>query len=261
MTLFKAIRILILLVILAAAAFYTKTQKLQSRSWTAPLDVTIYPINGDNNSPTVNDYINGLDSGVFAPIDRFIEKQSQKYNLITSHPTRTHMGPVISVQPPEAPPPDSNYAAIIWWSLKFRYWAYKYTPDSDSNLRRIRVFVLYHEATEDRHLQHSLGLDKGLLSVVHAFASASQDQQNNIVIAHELLHTVGATDKYAADNEPIFPIGYADPMQSPLYPQSKAEIMAIRIPLSATSSRMAFSLNECLIGEQTAREINWLPAD
>jgi hypothetical protein len=225
------------------------------------MDVVIYRINGDNNSPIVNDYIYELDDSVFTPVDQFIEKQSQKYNLITSHPTRTHLGPVISVQPPESPPPNSNYAAIIWWGLKFRYWAYKNTPDSDSNLHRIRVFVHYHEATKGRHLQHSLGLDKGLLAVVHAFASIDQDQQNNIVIAHELLHTVGATDKYAADNEPIFPIGYADPTQSPLYPQNKAEIMAARIPLSATSSRMADNLDQCIIGEQTAREINWLPAD
>jgi hypothetical protein len=259
--LFKAIRILILLLILATAAFYAKTQKLKSRSWSTPMDVVIYRINGDNNSPIVNDYIYELDDSVFTPVDQFIEKQSQKYNLITSHPTRTHLGPVISVQPPESPPPNSNYAAIIWWGLKFRYWAYKNTPDSDSNLHRIRVFVHYHEATKGRHLQHSLGLDKGLLAVVHAFASIDQDQQNNIVIAHELLHTVGATDKYAADNEPIFPIGYADPTQSPLYPQNKAEIMAARIPLSATSSRMADNLDQCIIGEQTAREINWLPAD
>jgi hypothetical protein len=225
------------------------------------MDVVIYRINGDNNSPIVNDYINELDDSVFTPVDQFIEKQSQKYNLITSHPIRTHLGPVISVQPPESPPLNSNYATIIWWGLKFRYWAYKNTPDSDSNLHRIRVFVHYHEATKGRHLQHSLGLDKGLLAVVHAFASIDQDQQNNIVIAHELLHTVGATDKYAADNEPIFPIGYADPTRSPLYPQNKAEIMTARIPLSATSSRMADSLDQCIIGEQTAREINWLPAD
>lgn len=258
---FKAIRILILLVILAAAAFYTKTQKLKSRSWSAPLDVVIYRINGDNNSPIVSDYINELDDSVFIPIDRFIEKQSQKYSLITSHPTQIHLGPVISIQPPESPPPGSNYAAIIWWGLKFRYWAYKNTPDSDSNLHRIRVFVHYHEAAEGRRLQHSLGLNKGLLAVVHAFASIDQDQQNNIVIVHELLHTVGATDKYAADREPIFPIGYADPVQSPLYPQTRAEIMAVRIPLSTTSSRMAGSLDQCIISEQTAREINWLPAD
>ena len=45
-------------------------------------------------------------------------------------------------------------------------------------------------------LAHSLGLQKGLIGVVNAFASSSQAAENNVVIAHELLHTVGATDKY-----------------------------------------------------------------
>jgi hypothetical protein len=258
MTLFKIIRILILLAVFVGLAFYAKNQKLKSRSWTEPLSVVIYPINGDNNSPVVNEYINDLDDSVFAPVDRFLQQQSEQYKLITKQPTQTHIGPIITVQPPEAPLPGEGYAAIIWWSLKFRYWTYKNTPDSDSNMRRIHVFVLYHEAKPGRSLQHSLGLDKGLAAVVHAFASIDQDQQNNIVIAHEFLHTVGATDKYDVNNNALFPIGYADPEQSPLYPQTKAEIMVGRIPLSETEVRMAAGLNECVIGEQTAKEINWL---
>ena len=261
MTVFKIIRILILLAVFIVLAFYAKNQKLKSRMWTEPLSVVIYPINGDNNSPVVNEYINGLDDSVFEPVDRFLQQQSEKYKLITTRPTQIHLGPVLTVQPPEAPLPGKGYAAIIWWGLKFRYWAYKNTPDSDSDMRSIRVFVLYHQATEGRYLQHSLGLDKGLAAVVHAFASIDQDQQNNIVIAHELLHTVGATDKYAADNSALFPIGYADPEQSPLYPQTRAEIMVGRIPLSATTARMAASLNQCVIGEQTEKEINWLPKE
>jgi hypothetical protein len=259
MTPFKIIRILILLAVFAGVAFYGKNQKLKSRSWTEPLSVVIYRINGDNNSQAVNDYIHELDDGVFEPIDRFFQQQSEKYKLIAKQPTQTRMGAVLSALPPAAPLPEEGYAAIIWWGLKFRYWTYKNTPDPDSNMRRIRVFVLYHEAIPGRSLQHSLGLDKGLTAVVHAFASIDQDQQNNIVIAHELLHTVGATDKYDADNNALFPIGYADPDQSPLYPQAKAEIMVGRIPLSAGSVRMAASLDECVIGEQTAKEINWLP--
>jgi len=258
MTLFKIIRILILLTVFVVVAFYAKNQKLKSRSWTEPLSVDIYRINGDNNSPVVNDYINDLDDSVFEPVDRFMQQQSEKYKLIAQRPTQIHMGPVLTVHPPVAPLPDAGYAEIIWWGLKFRYWSYKNTPDSGSNMRRIRVFVLYHEAVQGKRLQHSLGLDKGLAAVVHAFASIEQDQQNNIVIAHELLHTVGATDKYDADNNALFPVGYVDPEQSPLYPQTKAEIMVGRIPLSATSVRMAASLEECVIGEQTAKEINWL---
>jgi len=40
-----------------------------------------------------------------------------------------------------------------------------------------------------------------------------------VVIAHELLHTVGATDKYdPATNESSLPEGYAEPDKIPLFP-------------------------------------------
>ena len=256
MTLFKIIRILVLFLIFIGLAFYAQRQKLKSRSWTEPLQLVIYPINAEN-SPVIEGYIRELDDSVFEPIDLFMQQQSQVYGLIREHPIETHLGPVIAVKPPEPPSLDASYAAIILWGIKFRYWVYKNTPDSDSNIRRVRVFVLYHEASDGKHLPHSLGLDKGLVALVHAFAAIDQDQQNNIVIAHEFLHTVGATDKYDVDNRPLFPLGYADPDQTPVYPQTRAEIMVGRIPISETEVRMADSLNQCVIGEQTAREINW----
>lgn len=101
----------------------------------------------------------------------------------------------MTVRPPASPKPDANVFAIIAWSIKLRYWAYKNTPDVTSNLHRIRVFVYYHEPVAGRHLEHSLGLDKGLIAIVHAFAAETYDEQNNVVIVHELLHKVGATDK------------------------------------------------------------------
>lgn len=258
MNLFKVFRILTLLLIFLGLAFYAQQQKLKSRAWTEPLQLTIYPINAENNNPAVAEYIAELDDSVFAPIDRFFAEQSQAYDLITQQPTNTKLGPAISVLPPMAPKPSAGYAAIIWWSIQFRYWAYRNTPDEDGNVRRVRLFVLYHQAEKDKQLQHSLGLDKGLVALIHAFASIEQDQQNNIVLAHEFLHTVGASDKYAADNSPLFPIGYAEPQQLPLYPQTKAEIMAGRMPLSETRTRMAESLRQCVIGQVTAQEINWL---
>lgn len=250
-------RVVILLTIFVTLAFYSKIQKLQARSWAVPLQVVIYPINGDNNSPSVNEYITELNEQVFQPIDEFMQQQGLSYQLVIRHPTQTHLGAVMKILPPEAPKPDANIFAIIAWSIKLRYWAYKHTPDSNSNMHRIRVFVYYHEPVNGRHLEHSLGLDKGLIAIVHAFAAESHDEQNNVVIAHELLHTVGATDKYGADSQPLFPGGYAAPKQSPLYPQHKAEIMAIGIPESASKSHMATNLDDCIIGEQTVREINW----
>jgi hypothetical protein len=103
-----------------------------------------------------------------------------------------------------------------------------------------------------------LGLQKGLIGVVNAFASDAQAAQNDVVIAHELLHTLGATDKYDLQtNQPFFPDGYAEPERQPLLPQLYAEIMAGRVPVTRTDAEMPGSLEEALIGGKTAREINW----
>jgi hypothetical protein len=106
---------------------------------------------------------------------------------------------------------------------------------------------------------HSLGTTKGLIGVVYAFATPDMDGENDVVIAHELLHTLGATDKYrAADDAPRYPDGFGDPQQIPLFPQRNAELMAGRRMLSADRWQQAESLDEVVIGAATAAEIRWL---
>ena len=73
------------------------------------------------------------------------------------------------------------------------------------------------------------------------------------------LHTLGASDKYdRANNQPIYPDGYAEPDKSPLHPQRKAEIMAGRIPVSERKAVMPKSFATSSIGVKTAREIRWI---
>jgi len=75
---------------------------------------------------------------------------------------------------------------------------------------------------------------------------------------HELLHTLGATDKYdLSNNQPLFPDGYAEPELTPLHPQLKAEIMGGRIPLSQLKAIIPSSLAKTVIGPKTANEIGW----
>jgi hypothetical protein len=123
----------------------------------------------------------------------------------------------------------------------------------------VRLFVLYHDPALRSRLPHSVGLQKGLLGVVNAFAARPQAGSNNVVIAHELLHTFGATDKYdPATTLPVFPDGYADPGRNPVHPQDAAEIMAGRIPRGPATADMPTGLDETVIGGKTAREINWV---
>lgn len=102
-----------------------------------------------------------------------------------------------------------------------------------------------------------LPISEFLQEEARAFARREQNEQNNVVITHELLHTLGATDKYDVNGLPVFPDGFADPEQVPLYPQHAAEIMAGRIARSLDTAEIPQSLEYCLIGPETAAEINW----
>jgi len=253
---FKAIRVSLLLVVLAIVAIYTNEQRYSSQSWKDPLEVVIFPINAEGSEATER-FIRSLVDEDFAEIDRFTARVSEKYYLRTSVPTLTRIGPQVKVLPPANPRPDANFIEVISWSLRYRYWAWKNTPDKASNFHRVRMFVLYHTPTPGRELQHSFGMNKGLLGLVHAFGSKELQGRNNLVIAHEMLHTVGATDKYHENGEPIFPEGYAEPNKKKRYPQRRAEIMAGRIPLNSDESSMPTSLRKCVLGDLTAQEIRW----
>lgn len=253
---FTNIRIGLLLLVLLFTAFYTLHQYVFSRNWNKTLDVVIYPINGDNK-PETKHYIESLTTDDFSSIDEWSSREAKRYNLLVSNPFWVNLGAEINTPPPELPE-RQNALQTVWWGLKLRWWAYRNTPDDKSNLERIRMFVIYQQGEDNKPLRHSLGLQKGLLGVVHVYAKKRQTAQNNIVIGHELLHTVGALDKYDETGLPIFPEGYAEPGRKPLYPQRRAEIMAGHIPITADRSHMAASLNGVVINEFTAREINWI---
>jgi hypothetical protein len=120
------------------------------------------------------------------------------------------------------------------------------------------MFLSYHDPARAAVLNHSTGLQKGLIGVAQIFADAQMNGSNHTVIAHELLHTLGATDKYdPATTQPLYPDGVAEPDLQPRYPQRFAELMAGRISLSASDARIPDSLQEVVIGPATAAEIGW----
>lgn len=250
------IRPLLLFCALIAIGGITLHQMVYSRSWHKPLDVVIYPINADSSLESHN-YINTLSTDTFNEIDDWFAREAKRHQVPIHQPVKVSLGPRVKSVPPPLPV-DQGILRTVLWGLQMRYWVYRNTPDDKSNLRRVRVFVAYHKGEEDIPLAHSVGLQKGLIGVVNAFGQSEQTKQNNIVIAHEVLHTVGASDKYNFVGGPEFPYGYANPHREPLYPQKYAEVMAGRIPTSPYSSYMARSLKSVRINELTASEIAWL---
>ena len=251
----KMLRVLILLLILLLVAVTTWQQRYLSTRWRDPLYVAIYPIAADD-SPVTRAYLAALDVERFKPIDHFFAREAERYRLQTGEPVRTRLRAELPAIPPQRPV-DAGVLATALWSLRLRYWAWR----ASGHVREpedIRMFVLYHDPALTPTVPHSLGLVKGLIGVVYTFAAPEMNGQNNVVIAHELLHTVGATDKYnPADDAPRFPDGYGDPAQTPLYPQSTAELMAGRRMLAPDRWQQAASLDEVVIGPLTAFEIRW----
>src|SRR5277367_5237103 len=239
------LRIVVLLVILLIVALSTWQDRYLSTRWRDPLYVSIYPIAADD-SPVTKSYLASLDVERFKPIDRFFTREAERYHLSTSEPIRTRLRPELHARPPQRAA-DSGPLATALWSLRLRYWAWRVSGHVHEP-EDIRMFVLYHDPALTPTVPHSLGLTKGLIGVVYAFAAPEMSGANAVVIAHELLHTVGATDKYNFTNDaPRFPNGYGDPVQSPLYPQLTAELMAGRRMLAPDKWEQAENLDEVVI--------------
>jgi len=251
---FRRIRILLLLGLLAAAFSFTWLEQFMARAWRAPLEVAVVPINGDG-SPEAAGTIRGLKASDFEDINEFLKREFARYGVKKSSVMHVTLLPEIKEKPP-APPRDGSILKIVFWSLQLRGWVYQQSNALLPQLGKIKLFVLYHAPQDGAALEHSLGLQKGLIGVVHAFADPRQARQNNIVIAHELLHTLGATDKYDAEGKPVYPQGYADPELPQWAPRHQAEIMAGRLVDAAGRLVMPPSLEQCVIGAMTAQEVN-----
>ena len=251
---FRRIRILLLLGCLAAALGLTWLDQSMVRAWQVPLQVAVIPINGDA-SDQASETIRALRASDFDDINAFLQRETARYGVVRSPSMQITLMPELKEIPP-APPRDRSVLNTIFWSLKLRWWVYRQSGQLFPQLGLVKLYVLYHAPEDGVALEHSLGLQKGLVGVVHAFADPRQTQQNNIVIAHELLHTLGATDKYAADGRPVYPQGYAEPELPQSLPRHEAEIMAGRLLDAAGELVMPASLERCVIGPQTAHEIN-----
>jgi hypothetical protein len=254
---FRGIRITILLIILAMVSLSTWLGIARTTDWDHPLWVVVYPMNGDG-TPESQAIIRRLDADAFDAVTDFMKREAARYGVALDRPVVIDLAPEVMTPPPPTPRHDANPLSIAWWSLKIRYWSWKVDsyrgPEPD-----IRLYVEYYKSGENGVLDTSFGLQKSRISVIRQFTSRRMAQKNLVIVVHELLHTIGATDKYdLATLHVAYPEGYAEPARSPLYPQRKAEIMGGRIPVTARKFVMPASLEQCIVGPETAREIGWL---
>jgi hypothetical protein len=218
--------------------------------------VDIYTVAGDDD-PLTRRYLDDLTANEFAEAEAFLASEAKRYGVGLDQPFKFRIiGEHFSALP--ALEHDAGPLGILVWSLRMRWLATRLRWQNDGPTGDILVFAVFHGPSKGVALDRSTALEKGLIAVANLFADRSARHTNQIVLAHELLHTLRATDKYSlTSNAPLYPHGYAAPEARPLLPQTKAELMAGRIPRDEQHAEDPVNLREVVIGPATAREIGW----
>ena len=250
---------MVLLYVLAFAAVGNWLASVRTTDWDEPLWVDVYPVNADGSART-QAYIDGLSSRDFDQIEIFFAREAARYGIAIDMPFRVELGPQLPNDIPALPETPSILGTAIW-SLRMRWFALGVDPGEGRASPDIKLFALYHDESDAAALDRSTALERGLIAIARLFAGRASNGPNQLVMAHELLHTLGASDKYdLATNLPLYPVGFAQPDRHPRYPQPVAELMAGRIPLDPQRAEIPSGLRHAVVGAATALEIGWITA-
>jgi hypothetical protein len=256
-TFLGTLRLALLLAVLVFVAMGAWLDRRRSTDWDSTLRVTVYPVRADAAvaaPPCVAD----VEAADFDDATSFLAREAAAHGVELEEPVRFRVSQA-APGPPPALPTNPGPFSIAWWSLRLRYWAWRVAADDPLANPDVQVFAVYQVGDGRHAAPDSTGLQKGLIAVAHLFCGRDAVAGNAVVVTHELLHTLGATDKYdLRTGQPLSPGGLGDPEQSPLYPQASGEIMAGRIATSAGTAVMPDSLEQMTVGPATAREIGWL---
>lgn len=252
----RIIRMSILLIVLGVVVQQSFLDKADL-DWKDNFYVALYPINADG-SEQVARYIQTLKREDFDAIESFFAEEAKRYGLNMRRPVALQLGGIVDEAPVAPPQTGGSVIQVMIWSLKFRWYAWNNSPKV-AVPPDIKLYLLFHDPGTHNSLSHSTALNKGRIGRINLFGHRSHAKKNLVVTAHELLHTLKATDKYdLATGQPIYPDGYADPEKQPRYPQYYAELMGGYVPISESEKKVPASLRQTLIGYKTAREIGWV---
>ncbi len=257
--LFYKVRVGVLATILVGVALYAVRDVRSRRArkdWERTLSIALVIV---NDGPLAPDAVPALRSRVPALEERLASEAERRG---VRAPFAFHVvGPVEHRVPPPAPSGD-GIADLAAHALA----SYRWTSDVDAKTGESlssydsRIYLVAHApVSEDRQVVEGVSEDGGRVGTVVVDLDASMADLALVVVAHELFHTLGATDKYDERGHARVPEGLAEPGRVPLYPQRFAEIMARNRPVGPAEEKVPIRIDEVAVGDLTAREIGWVP--
>jgi hypothetical protein len=256
-TFLGTLRLALLIAVLVCVALGAWLDRRHTRSWEQTLRVTVYPL-AAGDDPALRAYASALNATDFSDVEAFFADEAQRHSIALRPPLRMRVSHAASTLPPALPARPGPFTVALW-SLRLRWYAARVAWSDPLPTPDVQVFATFAPITANgAALPDSIGLSKGLVAIAHLYGDRQAAGSNQVVVAHELLHTLGATDKYdPASGQPLDPDGLGEPERSPRYPQPVGEIMAGRIATSPHDAVMATSLRSMRVGTGTAREIGW----
>ena len=252
-------RVTLLLIALAGVLLWAGNDWMRRRArkaWTAPLRVALVLV---EREPVPRELLARLESRAL-DLEQRLRRERERHTGSSAPPFSIVVnGPVAAASdPPRVGEQDFWGLARHSWAL----WQWTRALDDAGNVAwrgyECRIYLVLKPAQRGATaFVEGESEDGGRIGVALADLDESMVDFALFVAAHELFHTLGATDKYGADGRARFPEGFAEPERLPPYPQRGAELMARNVPLSPTLERPPETLDELWIGDVTAREIGW----
>ncbi|MBK7992324.1 MAG: hypothetical protein IPK14_02595 [Blastocatellia bacterium] len=253
-----AFGILLVVLLVSARIYYTDHRKLDwDRTYNVALVEVVYDSKKDKTRALS---ISGRDL-LQHSLEKWFESEAKRVYNSNIKPFRFKLlGPVFSQElAPELPLTDDN----IWTKYKqtstfinyFNNQLLETGSNPDDYDIKLYLYIYPADKREDYEKQHSVGTTRGRFGVVFLPVGKQSTGRTLCLIAHEILHTVGASDKYDENHFTLFPDGYFEPTKR--YPQEFAEIMSLAFPLSPGKEKDAENLDLSRVGEKTAIEIGW----
>lgn len=252
------IRVAVLLVVLAGVLLYAWRDVRNRRArneWDHSLYVALVLVRLE---PVDTASIDALRARVPALEDRMASEMA-RHRSGAPRPFRFVVKGAIDAPAPPPPPSGEGAVDLAQHAMALSSWVKDVDAragvESDFD---VRVYVaLKKPRAKERTLVEGRSEQGGKVGLVEVELDPDGVDLVLGVAAHELFHTLGATDKYDSFGRTSIPSGLPFPSQSPLYPQPAAELMARNRVLSPSSEKPPASLDEIAIGPLTAREIGW----
>jgi len=260
---FFLVRVSILLFVLFVVVLYA-VKDLRSRrgrnAWDHTLDVAIVLVHVVGTPAVDPAAERALEERIPALEDR-LRREAERHRPGLGKPfsIRLH-GPIeVAAAPPS--PTSGGAVDLAKQTLAMKAWLRDVDPRAGIVPEHwdMRIYVVARKpASEKSSFVEGQSEQDGRIGSVAVELDASMVDTTLFVVTHELMHTLGATDKYDATGRTMIPEGLAEPDRSPLYPQPRAEVMARNRVLAEGRETIPTTLEELAVGPLTAREIGWL---